>query len=58
VFEEVREPGAVPRFVPEAYSVINGDRRCRRGPVGGEHDLEAIREFVILHRDTELGRCL
>ena len=48
VLEQVREPGAVLRLVPEADVVVHGHRHRRRRRVAREHDLEAVRQLVVL----------
>ena len=53
VLEEVREPGPVLRLVAEADVVVHGHDRRRRRRVARQHDLEAVRQLVVLDRDLE-----
>ena len=53
VFEEMCEPGAALGLEPEADVVINGDRNDRRDVIFRDHNLQAVRKFVVDNRNIE-----
>jgi hypothetical protein len=53
VLEEVREPGPVARFDAKADVVVDGHHRRRGGRVARKHDLETVRQLVVLDGDGE-----
>src|SRR6185295_6634441 len=53
--EEVGESGPPPGLEAEADPVDRGHAEGRRGMVLGDHDREAVRELLHLHRDLPPG---
>jgi len=53
MFEEVRKAGAAFGFEPEADVVIDSDLDHWCDVIFGDHDLEAVRKFVIDHWDVQ-----
>ena len=56
MLEQVRKARPILGLDAKTDVVVHADRGDRKGMIGGEHDLQAVRQLVVLDRYVQCGR--